>query len=108
MLNLLGCLFFAYLAFVRSRRHLAIEVLALGHQLEWSSGRFNGHTSVMNERHLRWRLRKYVSTYCHPCRTHLARGEDAPEVRAAEPAERGEVVELSVVGVHYRYSRCAA
>ena len=67
------------------------------------------HTIVMNERHLRRLLRRYVSEYYHPCRTHLALGKDAPEPRAAEPPETGRVIELPVVaGLHHRYSRRAA
>ena len=67
------------------------------------------HTIVKNERHLRRLLRGYVSEYYHPCRTHLSLGKDAPEPRAAEAPESGEVVELPLVGgLHHRYSRRAA
>jgi len=61
------------------------------------------HTIVMNERHLRRLLCRYVSEYYHPCRTHLSLGKDAPESRAVEPPESGEVVELPVMGgLHHR------
>ena len=67
------------------------------------------HTIVMNERPLRRLLRRYVTEYYHPCRTHLSLGKDAPEPRAAEPPERGRVVELPVVGgLHHRYTQRAA
>ena len=64
---------------------------------------------VMNERHLRRLLRRFVNEYYHPCRTHLSLGKDAPEPRAVEPPEAGEVIELPVVGgLHHRYTRRAA
>jgi transposase InsO family protein len=67
------------------------------------------HTIVINKRHLRWLLRRYVNEYYHPCRTHLSLGKDAPEPRAVEPPEAGEVIELPVVGgLHHRYTRQAA
>jgi putative transposase len=67
------------------------------------------HTIVMNERHLRRLLRRYVSEYYHPCRTHLSLGKDAPEPRAVQRPEMGEVVELPLVGgLHHRYTRRAA
>jgi putative transposase len=37
------------------------------------------HAIVLNERHLRWLLRRFVAEYYHPCRTHLSLGKDAPE-----------------------------
>ena len=41
--------------------------------------------------------------------THLSLGKDAPEQRAVEPPEMGEVIELPVVGgLHHRYVRRAA
>jgi putative transposase len=64
---------------------------------------------VVNEQHLRRLLRRFVNEYYHPCRTHLSLGKDAPEPRAAEPPESGEVVELPRVGgLHHRYTRRAA
>jgi len=64
---------------------------------------------VRNERHLRRLLRRFVNEYDHPCRTHLSLGKDAPEPRAVEPPEAGEVIELPVVGgLHHRYTRRAA
>jgi putative transposase len=67
------------------------------------------HMIVMNEQHLRRLLRRYVSEYYHPCRTHLSLGKDAPEPRAVETPERGRVVEFPLVGgLHHRYSGRAA
>jgi putative transposase len=61
------------------------------------------------ERHLRWLLRRFVAEFYHPCRTHLSLSKDAPERRAVEPPETGEVIELPVVGgLHHRYARRAA
>jgi putative transposase len=67
------------------------------------------HVVVLNERHLRRLLRRFVAEYYHTCRTHLSLGKDAPEPRAVEPPERGEVAELPVVGgLHHLYTRRAA
>jgi putative transposase len=67
------------------------------------------HVIVMNERHLRRLLRRFVSEYYHPCRTHLSLGKDAPEPRPVEAPDMGEVVELPLVGgLHHRYTRRAA
>ncbi len=67
------------------------------------------HIIVMNQRHLRRLLRRFVGEYYHPCRTHLSLGKDSPESRAVEPPEMGEVVELPLVGgLHHRYTRRAA
>jgi len=65
------------------------------------------HVIVLNERHLRRRLRNYLGYY-HASRTHLALGKDAPEPRLVEPPERGDIVAVPQVGgLHYRYIRCA-
>jgi hypothetical protein len=67
------------------------------------------HVIVMNERHLRRLLSRFVSEYYHPCRTHLSLGKDAPEPRPVEAPDMGEVVELPLVGgLHHRYTRRAA
>ena len=66
------------------------------------------HVIVLNERHLRRRLRNYLGYY-HASRTHLALGKDAPEPRPIEPPERGDIVAVPQVGgLHHRYIRCAA
>src|SRR5216683_6317994 len=66
------------------------------------------HVAVLNEGHLRRRLRSYFRYY-HSSRTHLALEKDAPEPRAVEPPEDGRVVALPHVGGrHHRYFRHAA
>jgi hypothetical protein len=66
------------------------------------------HVIVLNEQHLRRRLRSYLRYY-HGSRTHLALEKDAPEPRAVEPPEQGRIVALpQVSGLHHRYVRCAA
>src|SRR6266404_5873006 len=66
------------------------------------------HVIVLNEGHLRRRLRAYLQYY-HRSRTHLALEKDAPEPRAVEPPEQGGIVALRQVGgLHDRYIRRAA
>ena len=66
------------------------------------------HVIVLNEGHLRRRLRSYFRYY-HGSRTHLALEKDAPEPRAMELPEHGAVVALPQVGgLHHRYLRRAA
>ena len=65
------------------------------------------HVVGVNEQHLRL-LRRYLSEYYHPCRTHLSLGKDAPEPCAVQPPETGRVVELPVMGLHHKYARRAA
>ena len=66
------------------------------------------HVIVLNEQHVRRRLRNYLCYY-HCSRTHLAVDKDAPEPRAVEPPEYGRVVALPQVGgLHHRYVRRAA
>src|SRR5258705_394384 len=48
---------------------------------------------VLNERHLRHRLRNYIRYY-HGSRTHLALDKDPPEPRAVESPPHGQVVAL--------------
>jgi len=77
-------LLLASLAFFKTRRRLAIEVL-------------------------RGLLQSYLDDYYHPCRTHLSLGKDSPAGRDVERPEMGEVIELPVVGgLHHRYTRRAA
>jgi len=49
------------------------------------------HVIVLNEQHLRRRLRSYLRYY-HGSRTHLALDKDAPEPRDVEPPEYGRVI----------------
>jgi transposase InsO family protein len=66
------------------------------------------HVIVLNEQHLRRRLRSYLRYY-HGSRTHLALDKDAPEPRDVEPPEHGRVIGLPQVGgLHHRYVRRAA
>ena len=66
------------------------------------------HVIVLSESHLRSILRSYFGYY-HHTRTHLSLAKDAPEPRAIQPAERGEVLEIAEVGgLHHRYERKAA
>jgi hypothetical protein len=66
------------------------------------------HVIVLNERHLRGRLRRFVSDCYHRYRTHLSLHKDAPEPRPVEPPETGGVVELPVVGgLHHLHTRRA-
>ena len=55
------------------------------------------HVIVLNERHLRERLRSYFRYY-HASRTHLALDKDAPEPRAIEPPDHGRIVALPLLG----------
>ncbi len=66
------------------------------------------HVIVLNEGHLRRRLRSYVRYY-HGLRTHLALEKDAPKPRAVEPPAHGRIVALPLLGgLHHRYVRSAA
>ena len=101
-------------------KHLGIKEVIIARRSPWqnpyaervigtSRRELLDHVIVLNERHLRRLLRKFVDEYYHPCRTHLSLGKDAPEPRAVEPSEMGEVVELPIVGgLHHRYTRRAA
>jgi transposase InsO family protein len=66
------------------------------------------HVIVLGERHLRRVLTSYFDYY-HHTRTHLALAKDAPEARAIQRPESGEIVELPEVGgLHHRYESRAA
>ena len=66
------------------------------------------HVIVLGEKHLRGILTAYLSYY-HKSRTHLSLSKDAPEPRAVQPPNLGEIVELPEVGgLHHRYERRAA
>ena len=66
------------------------------------------HVIVLGERHLRRVLTSYFDYY-HYTRTHLALAKDAPEARALQMPESGEIVQLPEVGgLHHRYERRAA
>jgi len=66
------------------------------------------HVIVLNEDHLRRRLRSYVRYY-NGWRTHLVLEKDAPDPRAVEPPDHGRIVALPLVGgLHHRYVHRAA
>jgi hypothetical protein len=66
------------------------------------------HVIVLGEGHLRKILKSYLEYY-HRSRTHLALSKDAPEPRAVQSPEMGEIVELTQAGgLHHRYERRAA
>ena len=66
------------------------------------------HVIILNERHLRRILRDYF-LYYHQYRTHLSLDKDAPQPRAVDPPNQGNIVELPCVGgLHHVYRRIAA
>ena len=66
------------------------------------------HVVVIDERHLREILSKYVDYY-NRTRTHLSLTKDAPEPRGVQPPSQGRVVGVPRVGgLHHEYLRRAA
>ena len=66
------------------------------------------HVIVLSENHLGRIVRNYLGYY-HSSRTHLSLDKDAPEPRAIEAPESGQVIALPQVGgLHHRYTRRAA
>jgi putative transposase len=66
------------------------------------------HVTVLHESHLRRRLTDY-SHYYHLPRTHRSLDEEAPDSRAVEPPDLGNVIALPMVsGLHHRSARQAA
>jgi len=67
------------------------------------------HVIVWNETSLRRILRSYFHYY-EKSRTHLALAKDAPEPRAVDRPENGDIVVAipQVGGLHHRYERRAA
>jgi transposase InsO family protein len=66
------------------------------------------HVIVLNERHLRRVVSKYLDYY-HRSRTHLSLGMDCPEHRKIHEIDRGRVIEIADVGgLHHHYQRRAA
>jgi putative transposase len=66
------------------------------------------HVIVLNERHLRWLLSRYM-VYYHRARTPLSLAKDAPMWRRAQtPADGSRIVAFPEVGgLHHRYERAA-
>jgi putative transposase len=105
--------------FVRRMDSLGIEEVKIAPRSPWQnpySERLIGtlrrdclnHMIVLSENHLRRIIRDYLGYY-HDCRTHLSLNKDAPEPRAIESPESGEIVALPQVGgLHHRYTRRAA
>ena len=66
------------------------------------------HVIILNERHLRRVLARYVAYY-HRARTHRSLTKDTPIGRPVQAPTEGCVVAFSVVGgLHHRYERRAA
>jgi hypothetical protein len=66
------------------------------------------HVIVFNERHVKRILRSYFEYY-HATRTHLSLHKQCPNLRQVQPAERGNVIALPMVGgLHHEYARDAA
>jgi putative transposase len=64
------------------------------------------HVIVRNERHLRRLLSSYLEYY-HRVRPHVGLKHNAPEPRAVEPPERGQIVaEPMVGGLQKRQTLC--
>ncbi len=60
------------------------------------------HMIVLGERQLRRILQSYFEYY-HRTRTHLSLAKDAPEPRAIELPESGEIIQIPQVGgLHHR------
>ena len=78
------------------RRRLAVKAQALSREALAQI--------VLDERHLRRILRKYVDYY-HSCRTHLSLEKDAPEPRRVESPAMGKVSAIPKVGgLHHHYT----
>lgn len=65
------------------------------------------HVIIINERHLRQRLKCY-STYYHEVRTHLSLDKQSPVPRSIESSEQRKIVAIPHVGgLHHEYRRAA-
>jgi transposase InsO family protein len=66
------------------------------------------HVIVLNARHLRHILSDYRAYY-HEHRTHRSLDQDCPFSRPIEPPDKGNIIELPLLGgLHHRYTRHAA
>jgi putative transposase len=107
------------LEFVRRVEHLGMEQKPIPPCSPWQNPcveRLIGsirrecldHVIVLHEHHLRQRLTDYFGYY-HQHRTHRSLDEDAPESRAVEPPDRGNIIALPLLsGLHHRHARQAA
>ena len=105
--------------FTRTVRSLGINQVITARRSPWQNGyvervigsirrECTDHVIVLNENPLRRVLQRYVRYY-HRSRTHLSLGKDAPEPRAVESPQQGQVVAFPEVGgLHHRYTRLAA
>jgi hypothetical protein len=63
---------------------------------------------VLNERHLRRRLSRYLAYY-HEWRPHRSLDMDAPDGRSVQSAKPGQLIEFPAVhGLHHYYLPQAA
>ena len=64
------------------------------------------HVIVLCEGHLKKLLREFITYY--PARTHRSLEQNAPDPRAVELPQQGEVIAIPYVGgLHHRYARAA-
>jgi transposase InsO family protein len=100
-------------------RGLGLEELMSAPRSPWQNGyveRLIGtirrecldHVVVLNERHLRRVLSRYLEYY-HRWRPHSGLGMDAPDGRRVQGVHEGRIVEVpEVYGLHHHYERRAA
>ena len=89
-------------AALQTRRHLALENLALRHQL------LVLNRTVIGERHLQKVLKDFFD-YNHHSRQHRSLTQDSPVPRPEQTPDQGRVVESPQVGgFHHLYTRQAA
>jgi hypothetical protein len=102
MLSLVVAILRSLAAAFHSRRHLAMENLALRHQLLVLK------RTVIGERHL-LRVLDTFFEYYHPSRPHRSLTQDSPVPRPVMTPVPGRVVEFPQVGgLHHLYIRQAA
>jgi putative transposase len=106
-------------AFKKRVRDMGFEEVVIAPRSPWQNPFVEGligsirrecldHVVVLNERHLRRVVSKYLDSY-HHSRTHLALDMDCPEHRELQDVRRGQVIEIPEVGgLHHRYERRAA
>ena len=97
---------------------LSIEEILTAPHLPWQNacaergigsirGECLNHVVILNEKHLRRILARYVNYY-NATRTQLSLNKDAPEGRVVQLPGKGRVVELPRVGgLHHEYTRMA-
>jgi transposase InsO family protein len=105
--------------FRRRLKNIGIEEVVIARRSPWQNPyveRLIGsirrecldHAVVLNERHLKRILARYLSYY-HRWRTHMSLGMDAPDGRPVQRQQVGRVVEIPQLGgLHHHYERRAA